>query len=304
MIQPSLGLIQMSNSNMRIKFIYLGLFMCVTLITCSESVNTTVDRTSDFYSLYGTLRISDSNNSVRIHDNRLPITDISTKNLSLNVTLTNTKTNQTELLKDSVVIFEEIYTHNFIVRNPIEFDTQYLLKLEDEEGYRDSIRVQAPREAQSSLFLPEYRCDHLNMEVTIDPLNYSAGEFVEFELEFEYDRRKFKTSRYTNRETEGDQVTLFFNIDDAINSGLSKSWSERVSCQEYKINKYTLFYTYFGKELEPIKYVTEQEDGELIPLIGKRMLSSASGSIYIEVDEFYFRDELFSGNCGRYCPDI
>lgn len=259
---------------------------------CSNSVDTQVERSDDLYSMFGRLDVSKQENFIRIHDNRLPLLEVTEDELGIDVTLIDKSSGATELLTDRVIQYEQFYTHNFTSVTPLKYDRQYQLRLIDKNGFEDSIRVQTPREADVSLFVPQVGCRSLVFEVSFDPLDYSVGELLSFRIEFEHEGRIFGSSRDSGFSTDSGRVTVYFEVEDVINNGFKRGPFDRVTCHDSKINEYKLYYTYFGKELDPPGVVLENGDGSVVPLYGKRILGAYSDSMHITIDEALFDEDF------------
>lgn len=85
-------------------------------------------------SVYGFLTVSDDKHFVRVRDLDRPVIDDTTGELDVDVRLQNLATGNVEVLQDSVVEFDGIYTHNFWVEKDIQPKSQYRLTVEGDAG--------------------------------------------------------------------------------------------------------------------------------------------------------------------------
>lgn len=87
------------------------------------------------YSVYGYLEAGRDTNFVRVTELDNPLLAGSTRELHIKkVTLTNLKTGAQQILQDSVVRFDSVYTHNFYTTLNIVPGTTYKLKVEGSDG--------------------------------------------------------------------------------------------------------------------------------------------------------------------------
>ncbi|RNC83866.1 MAG: hypothetical protein ED557_08835 [Balneola sp.] len=271
--------------------IVLGFFI---VQGCENSIDFQEEREEGIYSIYGLLLVSDINSFIRVHDNRVPIDAVTEDNLNVNVTLRNTNTGETELLERQIITFEGAVTHNFMTNDPLDFGTEYVITLEDETGYRDSVRAITPKE--TSYFLNERDfTDCANTRITIDIFspNIALGEFLQYFIEFEWNSRLYR-ARGTVFESDtvdpefdndGQVVTLAFNLEGLLREGLG---TDEFSCFNVPVTDYRFEYTHYGIELEEgIQLVNEDGSIEL-PFFGKKVLGAYTGGF-----EFSVSDTLF-----------
>lgn len=86
------------------------------------------------YSIYGYLDVNRPVNYIRVKDLDTPITADSARKLNAKVTLTNLATGQSQILQDSVVRFNGIYTHNFRTTMDITPETKYRVQVTRPDG--------------------------------------------------------------------------------------------------------------------------------------------------------------------------
>ena len=111
----------------------LGSFLGLSLAACDNSIEPFVEDQGTL-SIYGYLSLSDDKHFVRVKDLSEPLIEDTTRELDATVTLQNRTTGNTEVLADSVVVFDGVTTHNFWVKKDIQPDTEYNLTVEDSDG--------------------------------------------------------------------------------------------------------------------------------------------------------------------------
>lgn len=127
----------------------LTIFSVVILVVlgCESSVEP-IANTGKEYSIYGSLDIDANSNYIRVYDTKKLLTPEDTKELNVNVIFTDLSNGDSYLLEDEVIKFENIYTHNYIIESPLDFDTRYKITVEDEDGFRDSLITRSPKKAE------------------------------------------------------------------------------------------------------------------------------------------------------------
>ncbi|MEQ9265773.1 MAG: hypothetical protein RLN81_11160 [Balneolaceae bacterium] len=271
-----------------------GFFLTTTALIslgCSSVVETQEERSDNFYSIYGVLEISKPENFIRIHDNRIPLWESSSEKLDIEVILQDMSNQEEEALTDLVVPFDGMYTHNFSVLTPIKFDNVYQLKLADRNGFKDSILVKTPQPTTADVFIPQVRCDLINLEFTFDPVDYEAGEILDFRLEFEHLENTYGLTETYKPDfiTDNGKVKLILGLEHSINKGLGTLWFGYQSCKDLKINEFILYYSHYGEELNPPEFTIEEGGG----FFGKRILGVYSDSMHVVVSDSLYRDELW-----------
>lgn len=270
-----------------------GLFLAIAIVlfSCDSTLKPQEDRISNLYSIYGSLDISKAENAIRIHDNRVPLLESPSQVLDLDVTLMDISNGEVVPMTDRIISFDGVNTHNFTSDALIKYDNIYQVKLDNRDGYRDSISVKTPRQADVSVIIPQVRCDGIVIDIIFDPLDYEAGEFLEFRVEFEHLGNTFGTSQTYMQSlvTDSGKAVVKLGVEHTINKGLGTLWFGYESCKDLKINEFVLYYTYFGAELEPPEVILGGGDESF----GKRVLGAYSGRMNITISDSLYRDELW-----------
>jgi hypothetical protein len=106
-----------------------GLF----LVGCDNSLQPFKEGSGQF-SVYGYLSLSGGSHLIRVRDLNTPPSQGARQPLEAEVTLTNLATGQTEVLSDSIIEFDGIYTHNFRTERPLQPGAKYRLTVERPNG--------------------------------------------------------------------------------------------------------------------------------------------------------------------------
>ncbi|RNC83865.1 MAG: hypothetical protein ED557_08830 [Balneola sp.] len=278
----------------RIHPVFLIAVSLCFVLSCDNTVDFQEERETDYYSIYGLLSITDPNSFIRVHDNRIPIDAVTEDNLNVNVTLRNTNTGETELLERQITTFEGAVTHNFMTSDSIKFDTEYVIALKDETGYRDSVRVLTPRKTYTYFF--EYDltdCTNILLHITVGPVAKSRGEYLDYFVEFDWKGRTFQARDVVFPEAEATDpdrqeyqiIDIYYNIQSLLREGLG---TDEFSCFDVPVIDYRFEYTHYGREPEEgIQLVNEDGSIEL-PFFGKRVLGAYTGGFEFSVSDTAF----------------
>ncbi|MDX1592033.1 MAG: hypothetical protein R3283_08720 [Balneolaceae bacterium] len=190
----------------KVSFFSLLCIFSLSLISCDSTIRPISDQDPS-YSIYGTLNIGETPNYIRVHDNSSFLTPESTLELDATIFITNLNTNFTTQLRDSVVVFESIYTHNFIYDSQITHGNRYKVLLESESGYRDSLVSITPARTELTLSRDAVECDQL-FTVELTNIDLNAGEQLIAEAGIELSNTWYWTNREFVRSYDSENNTL------------------------------------------------------------------------------------------------
>lgn len=111
-------------------------------VSCDNSIDPLDE--NDLYSNYGMLGVFRDTNYIRVKKLNSPLLADSTRSLNATVTLKNLITGQTQILEDSVVRFDSIYTHNFLTTLNILADSWYLLTVAKQNEVKLTTKAKTP----------------------------------------------------------------------------------------------------------------------------------------------------------------
>lgn len=170
----------MFRNNQFIKILSVSCLLCLLWAGCDTSIEPFHD-TGVAYSIYGTLDLQNTPNYIRAHDTRAFLNSEATRDLDIKMVLTNLSTSDSNTLKDSVVVFDQIFTHNFKVESPIDFDTWYKIEIEDEDGFQESLLTKTTKRSQPNLTVNSNDCDD-RFYIELSNIDLVAGEKVDAEV--------------------------------------------------------------------------------------------------------------------------
>lgn len=98
----------------------------------------------DGFTVHGFVNVSAKRHFIRVRDLNSPLTADATRELDATVTLENVDTGATTPMQDSVVVFDDVYTHNFWAEVDIEAGTQYRVIVEGSDGTTTTATTRTP----------------------------------------------------------------------------------------------------------------------------------------------------------------
>lgn len=157
----------------------LLLFTFTGIISCDRSVDPFEDD-QGIYSVYGALEVGESPNIVRVRNLLEPFGVDSTFTFDATVSFTDLQSGETTQLRDTVVTYEVGRTHNFILNENLELDSQYKLTVERSDGKQVTSTVTTPGLTEVS-YAP---FDYIRCETQIDFRfhNVKQSELVQMEI--------------------------------------------------------------------------------------------------------------------------
>lgn len=127
------------------------LLLCAALVLLAGCENTIEPLAGDGgFSIHGFVNVSAERQIVRVRDLSSPLTAEATRTIDATVTLRNVATGETTPLQDSVVVFQDVSTHNFWADVDVTASTEYQVIVEGSDGTQtvattrtpDSVRVE------------------------------------------------------------------------------------------------------------------------------------------------------------------
>lgn len=103
------------------------------MVGCESTIDPFAEETGQF-AIYGFLSVSEGEHFLRVEDLNDPLVPGSTRVISATVTLENLDTGGAEMLVDSIVVFDGIYTHNFRSDQIIQPGATYRITVERPDG--------------------------------------------------------------------------------------------------------------------------------------------------------------------------
>lgn len=197
------------------------------------------------YSIYGPLNIYETPNYIRVHDNKALLSPEGTLPLDVEVTFTDLESGEMEVLEDRIIQFDSLYTHNFEVNMPIEFDSRYQVDMEDESGTGYSLTTVTTKESELTVLKDSVTCIS-PFRIHLSNIDLAAGERLDAEVGVrigsEWYWTKREMSRIYNQET--DDVVLSWTPDQISLFILGPF--DSIPCREFTSDKVRFRFTHIG----------------------------------------------------------
>lgn len=226
--------------------LFIGLIMSIAIvaISCDTSIEPIVMEGKE-YSIYGPLNISETPNYIRVHNNKALLTSDETFPLNVEMTFTNLDNGQYEILEDRVIEFGDLYTHNFKVDMPIEYDTRYLVELSDGEGISSNLTTVTTQNATINVLADSATCGS-NFRLQLSEVDLDAGERVDVEVGAKVGNTWLWTTRITHHSYDQKTNTLSYNFSPSNVSTALFGLFDAISCSEFSSQNIRYKFTHIG----------------------------------------------------------
>ncbi|HEX6982923.1 MAG TPA: hypothetical protein VF181_09190 [Balneolaceae bacterium] len=181
--------------------IFIGMFA-----SCDNSLDAFDER--GLYSVHGYLGIFKESNYIRIKELRSPLVPDSTRAIDATVTLQNLRTGESEILQDSVVQFDDIYTHNFRTTLDIVLETTYRLMVERSDGHTLKATATMPPFIAQTKIMPTGGNCLTYIKVTFIPVK--DRKLIRSFVGFSYKKRMYWVSWPEARDADTKFTYLYF----------------------------------------------------------------------------------------------
>ncbi|MAL18795.1 MAG: hypothetical protein CL670_07145 [Balneola sp.] len=263
------------------------MLLLVILSACDTSIQPIVDK-GKAYSIYGPLDIQKTPNYIRVHDTNDLLNPDLTKDLGVQVTMTNLNTGASQLLKDEVKVFDSLYTHNFEIPDSLEYDTRYKFSLEDEDGYRDSVISVTTKETELTVIQDSVSCGELFM-LRFTNVDLNAGERIETEVGIKVGVAWMYTKRPANfRQYNSATNTLTMGWSPNYVSELIFGPFDWVTCSTFSSDKIKFSFTHVGYMEEVQPNAPNELEFDQLYTPNQVVLSKYKGSTEVTIDSTVF----------------
>lgn len=212
-----------------------------------------------FYSIFGGLDLHADTNFIRVKDLNIPLNDDTSRQVDFTVTLNNLTNGSSETLKDSVIIFDSVLTHNFYTTRQIREASEYEIVVDGSDGKSVSMTRTTPYDSDILIDTGDI-ADGCTARVTIEiepVMNISTlfptitfvaeSKIKPGEEEPEVYQYIPEDIRFTNVNGEGSGTTLFdFTPREALSA------NDR-TCSHLLDDEFGLSLLHFGSGYQEIK---------------------------------------------------
>lgn len=258
-------------------------------LSCDHNISPIAPKAIE-YSIYGPLNIGADTNHIRVHDTNEVLSPESTQNQDITVILTNLDTGANELLVDSVVQYGNIFSHNYRIQMPIEYDTRYKLFWEDEKGFEGSLITQTTKQSEMTVSTDTIGC-YDPFYIELDNIDLEAGERLDAEVAIHVGGRWYWTfvRQYSDYNAETNTLVLgwsAFGISYIIFAGPG---TPPPDCKDFssKVVKFRFNHIGYMLDREP------PEEGNIDSLSGVYKEQQLVLSRYGEGTDFVLADSVF-----------
>jgi hypothetical protein len=161
----------------------------------------------------------------------------STRHIDATVTLENLETGATEVLEDTIVMFNDVYTHNFRSTMDIVQKTRYRLRVERSDGKTLSATSLTPVISNVSLAPDTIYCRSL-VTFTLEPI--IEGSLILIWGGFDYNGKRF-WKRIKDNSVGNDNGTYFVRL---FRPGSLLPGD--VNCDDLDTDNFYIKYTHYG----------------------------------------------------------
>jgi hypothetical protein len=162
----------------------LLLLLLLFFANCEESINP-LQQENNNYAIMGPLYLDDQPSYIRVHDTRASLNAQSTRTLNITLKMTDLSSGSTTILQDSIKQFNEIFTHNFVIKTPIKYNNRYRFTLEDEAGVTRSFTSVTTKRANLAITKDLAKCEE-PLEIELSNLDLTAGEMIREEVGIQF----------------------------------------------------------------------------------------------------------------------
>lgn len=262
----------------------------ILAISCDTSIEPIVTEGKK-YSIYGPLNISQSPNYIRVHNNKAILSPEGTLPLDVEMTFTNLNNGQSEILVDRRIEFNELYTHNFKVEMPIEFDTRYRVDLNDGEGISSTLTTVTTKNATINVLADSVTCLG-QFRLQLSDIDLDAGERVDVEVGAKVGNTWLWTPRLTPNSYDQGTNTLTFTFSPRDISIFLFGIFDAIDCSEFSSQRIRYKFTHIGyMEGEDQDVVEDTTDLSHLSPNQQIVLSKYSKETELQIHPCEFEDD-------------
>lgn len=232
------------NKYLILQFMGLIAGLSIFVISCDTSIEPIVGEGKE-YSVYGPLNISESPNYIRVHNNKALLTPEGTLPMNVEMTFTNLDNGQTQIMEDKIVEFGDLYTHNFKVEMPIEFETRYRIELNDDEGGSSDITTVTTKNAAIDALTDTAKCVSY-YRVQLSGVDLNAGERLDVEVGAKVGNTWLWTTKLSSTAYDQSTNTLTYVFTPNDISIFLLGIFDWIDCSEFTSDKIRFKFTHIG----------------------------------------------------------
>lgn len=170
-----------------ILFLSVGFFTLFFLVTgCRDTKINPYEENTGIYSIYGAINLHETEHVIRVRDLNVFHQDSTSINLDATVTFFDLEKGTSQVLRDSIVLFPENYTHNFLLNKEFAPRAPYRVVVERSDGASVSSNFTTPGVTEAHIF-PFDEDLSCFKTVLITFRNLLPSEQIRWEIGFSHD---------------------------------------------------------------------------------------------------------------------
>ncbi|MCC5941899.1 MAG: hypothetical protein JJU37_10190 [Balneolaceae bacterium] len=265
--------------------IRLMIFTALCFVVACDTTIEPIAESDPVYSMSGPLDLQRSPNYIRVHNVNSLLNPETTRELDVQMVFTNLTTMESELLRDSVVVFDNLYTHNFKIEKPIEFNTRYRIDIEDDRGFRDSLISVTTKESQISVSPDSVECGE-RFYVELTNIDLDAGERLDAEVAVQVNNNWIWTPRSDFYEYNSSENLLVVGWSpNSISQLLWPPPTPGIQCRDFSAQKVRFRFTHIGYVEGADHSQHESDDFSISSVQQRNVLSRYSKEAEIIIDD-------------------
>ena len=217
---------------------------------CETSINP-LNEEKGIYSIYGYLDLNKEENYIRVKNLNKPLSEMDEDSIDADVTFTNLANGNSNKLKDTVVTFDGVKTHNYGINMDLQPDTKYQVRVERSDGRETLATATTPAIADRNLTPSNAGC-FSNIQLKFRPVRSRFA--MDLEIGIPFDDKIFWTKMDSDLIDANNVVRINFTpwyIIRKVFGGNNPAGfeSEQVYCSDLSDDTYRVRYTHFGPDL-------------------------------------------------------
>ncbi|MGN8226341.1 hypothetical protein [Gracilimonas sp. BCB1] len=239
------------------------------------------------------MNINEAPNYIRVHDNKALLSEESTYPLDVEMTFTNLSSGEMEVLEDSMVEFDNVYTHNFEINMPVQFDQRYRISMQDEKGVSYDITSVTTKETALTVLKDSVTCIS-PFRIRLTNIDLEAGERLDAEVAIKVGQQWLWTPREMGRVHDEDTENLILSWTPYSISEFVFGPFDALYCDEFSSEKVRFRFTHIGY-IEGDEQSDERDENRIQPAPDKQIvLSKYSGETEIQIHPCEFDGDPLS----------
>ena len=201
----------------RLATFVLATAVLLVSVSCESSLDP-LEEKAGRYSVYGALNLQKDTNYVRVKNLNLPLSEEGSQQFNATVRLEHLESGSTEVLPDSIVVFEGVRTHNFQTTMDIVPDTRYQVTVDGAGGGPVQVTGTTPKVATTDVDPTREDC-RTPLEISFEPVTGS----VEMSIGVYYGNRLRSFTHRISSSEGSEKASLVLTPEQILKRALGKN---------------------------------------------------------------------------------